>query len=353
MTADRRLITGAVAGFAGCALGLAIDTRTMLAAYLVVWIALSAIPIGAIAVLLTSWLVRGGWTADVRGPLTRAALTMPVAATLFIPVLAGMGALYPWIADPGSLPAFKAAYLVPWLFVLRAIVYFVVLTILALWSARAYGDDAAMTRAASVGLIVWSLVASFAGIDWMESVEPHFHSSIYGLIKIAFDLLAGFGFALIAAIAGRGSRRMSNASYSGVLLSVLLLWAYLHAMQYIIIGSGNLPDEVVWYQRRLDHAWGLALWGLYAAQFIVPFFMLLSARLRASTRALLWLASATLLLRLLEAAVLILPPLGVTSGVMLLDLPAALVAVGACLAVGWRRAGVYIVRASDRPAAAH
>ena len=68
------------------------------------------------------------------------------------------------------------------------------------------------------------------------------------------------------------------------LLSVLLLWAYLHAMQYIIIWTGNIPDEVVWYLERLRGGWGVALWALFICQFIVPFFVLLSERLRGSTR---------------------------------------------------------------------
>jgi hypothetical protein len=353
MTMDRRLLLGALVGFIGCGLALAIDARAMLASYLVAWIAISAVPIGAVAVLLTSYLVRAGWTQDMHEPLTAAALTIPAVAILFIPVLICMGAIYPWGADPSGLPAFKAAYLAPWWFGVRTLAYFAILTVLAVWAARAYGDDAAMTRAASAGLIAWSLVASFAGIDWMESVEPDFHSSIYGLLAISFALLASLAFAIVAVLLAGRRPRMGNASYSAVLLSVLLLWAYLHAMQYIIIWSGNLPDEVVWYLRRLEHGWSVPLCGLFLAQFIVPFFLLLSAQVRASTMALVSLAVATLALRVLEAAVLILPPLRVTNWVMLLALPAAALAVGASLVMAWRTAGQYRRGRSHRAAAAH
>ena len=166
----------------------------MLASYLAVWFAVCAIPIGASGVLFTSYLVRAGWTRDLQEPLSNAALTMPFAAVLFIPVLAGLGWIYPWAAEPAGLPAFKAFYLTPWFFVLRAILYFAIWTALAVWAARAYGNDAAMTRAASAGLIVWALTVSWSGIDWLESVEPHFHSSIYGLFAISFALLAALAF---------------------------------------------------------------------------------------------------------------------------------------------------------------
>ena len=54
---------------------------------------------------------------------------------------------------------------------------------------------------------------------------------------------------------GRSSVRA--AGYGALLLSTLLLWAYLHAMQYIIIWAGNIPDEVIWYLRRATGGWAL------------------------------------------------------------------------------------------------
>jgi len=41
-----------------------------------------------------------------------------------------------------------------------------------------------MLRSASAGLITYALLVSFAGIDWIESLEPEFHSSIYGLLYL-------------------------------------------------------------------------------------------------------------------------------------------------------------------------
>jgi hypothetical protein len=332
---QRALPVAAVAGFLGCGAGLLIDPKTAIASYLTAWFAVSAIPIGALGVLFTSYLVRAGWTSDLHQPLTRAALIVPAAAVLFLPVLIGMAWVYPWASDASALPAFKAAYLTPWFFALRALIYFVIWTALAIWAARAYGNAAAMVRAASVGLIIWTLTSSWAGIDWLESVEPHFHSSIYGLFAIDFLLLAGFAFGVAALLTLKPTRQMSNASYSAVLLSLLLLWAYMHAMQYIIIWTGNIPEEVIWYLKRLNGMWGFALWALYILQFVLPFFALLSGTVRSSTKALLSLAVATLMLRLLEAAVFILPPLGVTKLALLLDLPTAVLAIGASLLLAW------------------
>ena len=68
----------ALAGVAGSIAGLFIDPHALLASYLAAAVAWSAIPIGALAVLLTTYLVRGEWTEGLHAPLTAAALTLPV-----------------------------------------------------------------------------------------------------------------------------------------------------------------------------------------------------------------------------------------------------------------------------------
>jgi len=335
---NRSIAIAGLIGVASCAVGLWLDPKTMLASYLVAWVALSAIPIGGLAVLLTTYLVRGGWTFDLFPLLSRCMLTLPVFGLLLIPILVGMAWLYPWAAEPQHLSAFQSGYLTPLFFVFRSVIYFVAWTLIAVWAVLVYGNDFAMRRAASVGLIVWSLLVSFAGIDWVESIEPDFHSSIYGFLFISFQLLAGLGFGIAILLSGERGQQMSNAAYSGTLLSVLLLWAYMHAMQYIIIWAGNIPDEILWYLKRLHAGWGFALWLLFIAQFIVPFFALLSEGVRGSTRALLWLAGATLVLRFLEAAILILPALDLNLSALWLDLPAAILLGCAGGMFAWRHA---------------
>jgi len=324
-----------VGGLLGSTIGLLIDPKPMLASYLVAWIAVSSISIGSIGVLPVTYLVRGGWTEDLHRPLTLAALTLPVFALLFLPIVLGCATLYSWANASQALPAFQSVWLSPWFFSARALFYFVVLFGLVLWLAVGFDEEPARVRSASVASIVWTLIVSFAGIDWMESLEPHFHSSIYGLFMLSFALLSGLAFAMAVVLINRRPLAMQPSAYSGLLLSVLLLWAYLHAMQYIIIWTGNLPDEVIWYVERLDGPWGFLLWALFILQFFVPFFALLPARLRYDARTLLWISVATLALRYLEAAILVLPPLHVGRLVLLLDLPATLLLVAAGFALAW------------------
>ena len=98
--------------------------------------------------------------------------------------------------------------------------------------------------------------------------------------SLTFQLLAG----LPSASPWRSSAPTACARrYGALLLSTLLLWAYMHAMQYIIIWAGNIPDEVEWYIRHSTRSLGVRAWGMVFLQFVIPFFAMLSARVRSRT----------------------------------------------------------------------
>lgn len=346
--------SAAALGALGSAIGAALNPEALLAVYLPVAVTLVALAAGALGVLMLSYLVRGSWTEEMHRPLTAAALTMPLAGLLLVPILLAMPSLYPWAAADVVEGSFKQAYLAPWFFVTRSVVYILVWTVLAVWAAGAFGNDSAMRRVASVGLIVFALTGSFAGLDWLQSIDPKFHSSIYGLLFLTSQLLAGYAFGLLALLAWRPPPPERLSGYGAVLIATLLLWAYNHAMQYIIFWSGNLPDEVIWYVKRTESGWEWLLWGLVFLQFVVPFFALLSATIRSGRMALMILAAATLALRFAEAFLLSLPDLpAARGGVLLLDIPAAILLLTGLWLLAYLYADARMVaRYAPRPAQA-
>ncbi|MDN5005657.1 hypothetical protein ACFQZO_32920 [Bradyrhizobium sp. GCM10027634] len=338
-----RSVVAVVSGLALIA-GFIIDARSTTSAYLVAWSALAAIPIGALIVFMTSYLVRRRWTETLHPIFVATSGILPVAALTFIPVLLFMREIYPAIADGSSLPPFRAHWFVPWFFVLRTVLYFLIWVALAQRLRRAWCNDDAMVRSASVGSIVWTLTVSFAGIDWLESLEPEFHSSIYGLIFLSFLLVNGTAFVIAAGLLS--SRQIGpSRGYSGLLLSVLLLWCYLHAMQYIVIWSGDIPKEVTWYLVRSENGWQLVLAALSFGQFVFPFCALLSSRVRSDPHWLLALCGLTLAMRWLEAAILILPAI---HGVSAIVTGAMLIAAGFFLgAIFWLAFDAVLTRSEE------
>lgn len=325
MNAERAgFIVGAV-GLIGFVAGLLLAPHVALSAWTAAAIGWAEAPLGCLALLMMVQLVSGSWRPFFQGPFAAGAALLPLTALSFVPVLIGVGWIYPW-ADPhvaATLPALKGAWLSPGFWIARTILYFGVF--IGLQQAMLRAGDAVRNGIAAGGLILFALLGSFAGVDWLESIEPAFHSSEYGLIFLAGTWLGGIALALMAALSGR---REAPFAAAGVFVTALLFWAYLHAMQYIVIWSGDIPAEAHWYLRRTETGWVFVTWAIVALQFVLPFLALLSPAVRGSGAAMTTVAAVTFAMRLVEAAWLLLPPTGLPV------LPTALMLAASWAAIG-------------------
>ena len=329
MTRDRALLIGLV-GLAGCIAGLFIAPRDTIVAWLVAWLGWGSIPIGSLALLMLVALIPGTWRELYVPPLTLGTSLMPLVAVAMIPLLVGVALIYPWSnpAVGSAFAGFKGAWLTVTFFVVRAVVYLVVLSLFA-WGLLAVREEL-RPRIAAIGLILYALIGSLIGIDFAESTEPNFHSSIYGLLALTNQWLAGISFAILVGL--WTSRGRAPRAAAGVLVTAVLMWGYMHAMQYIVIWAGNIPREAHWYLERGRHGWGALAAILYGLQGLFVFGALLSPSVRSSRHAMMALAALTLMMRLIENAWLVLPGL---PGLTLAVAPLILAASMAILGLGW------------------
>jgi len=329
MRRDPPLLIGVI-GLAGCLIGLVFVPRDALVAWLVCWLAWGSIPIGALALLMLVALIPGTWHQLYEVPLRLGTTLVPLVAIAMIPLLIGIGLIYPWTAHgaTANYAEFKAAWLSSGFFVGRTIVYLIVLSLLA-WGLLAVRPTLRAPIAA-VGVILYAIIGSLIGIDFAESTEPNFHSSIYGLLALTNQWLAGISFAILLGLWSRHGEAPRAAA--GVLVTAILMWGYMHAMQYIVIWAGDIPAEARWYIERGRYGWWALAWILYGFQGLIAFCALLSPKVRNSSRAMIVVALLTLLMRLVEQAWLILPGMtGLGWAVAPLILTASLAMVG----FGW------------------
>ena len=320
------LLSAAVAG-----LVVFLAPGTFFPVYLAVLCGLLAVPLGCLAVLMTSILVRGPWSDLLRPGLERGVAALPVASLLFLPVLAGLGFIYPWAEGlPAGTYPFRAAWLSPSFFALRTVFFLAVLSAVGFLLLRTRSEGA-RRRFAVGGLALYAVLTTFAATDWMLSVEPRFHSSIFGLLVISGQLLSGLAFGILL---GRDAEPEETGGIGAILLSAILLWAYLHAMQFLVVWMANIPREADWYLRRGEGGWAVDAGLLAFGQFALPFLLLLPVPLRRSTFLLKVLAAATLLFRPFETAWLVLPAVsGATFGWGLLAAAASTLGMVCLLAV--------------------
>ncbi|GAO38466.1 hypothetical protein SCH01S_15_00910 [Sphingomonas changbaiensis NBRC 104936] len=338
MSIERNAFVVGIVGLAGAVAGLLIEPRIALTAWTAAAVGWAEVPLGCLALLMMVQLVGGSWRPLLQAPFAAGATLLPLTALTFVPVLIGAGWVYPW-ADPhvaAALPAFKSVWLSPAFWIVRTVIYFGVFVGLQQGMLRAPPE--VRNGIAAGGLILFALLASLAGVDWLESIHPEFHSSEYGLIFMAGTWLGGIALALLIALPARDDAPLAAA---GVFVTALLFWGYLHAMQYIVIWSGDIPREVHWYLRRTETGWVFVTWGLVALQFVAPFLALLSPSVRSSSAGMLAIAGVTLAMRLVEAAWMLLPPTGLPA------LPTALLLVASWAAIGGFGA-VLLLRAVRR-----
>jgi len=293
---------GLLVGLAGAAL-LAIGYFTagpeqFFRSYLVGWTTWLAFPLGALALLMIYHLTAGTWGTIARRILEASTRTLPYLAILFVPIILGMGHLYRWTheAQTGA----KAHYLTTGSWILRAVIYLGVWMLLALllsfWSKRqdATGDPALavkMRRLSGPGLVLYGFSVTFAAIDWLMSLDPAWYSTIYGAWYFAGGGIAALGLLVLIGLFLSGREPMESVitrsifhDWGKLLLAFTMLWAYFAVSQLLIIWSGNIPEEVLWYQQRLTGGWQAMGLALALLHFGLPFLLLLSRDLKRQAK---------------------------------------------------------------------
>ena len=293
---------------------------------LLFWLGLS---VGCLSLAMIHHLTGGRWGLVIRRIVEAGGRTIFACGLLFVPLAFGLKDLYTW-ARPNDVAAdpllqHKSLYLNPSFFLARTVLYFLVWAALAhflsAWSRDLdRGEDDGISRRLRIlsggGLVLLGLTITFASIDWAMSLDARWFSSIYGMVFMAGQALSALCFAVVVlAMLGHTPPlsqvvRSTDAHDLGkLLLAFLMLWAYVSFSQFLIIWSGNLPDEVSWYRARLGGGWGRVGLLVVLFHFAVPFVLLLSRELKRNLQRLGFLAAGLLAARGVELYWLVGPEL--------------------------------------------
>jgi hypothetical protein len=323
----RALIVGVVFSAVFVA-GMFMDPAQFFHAYLIGFIFWIGVTLGCLALLMLQHLTGGAWGLVIRRVLEAASRTLPLMVVLFLPVVLGLHQIYPWtdaaIMSKSSALQDKAAhYLNPSFFTLRAAVYFAIWSLLAIFlnwfsleqdrtADQKFGKRMRVISGPGLGLFI--LTVTFASVDWVMSLDPAWYSTIYGLIFVASWSLSALAFTILA-MAWLQQREPMNAvmrpwhfhDLGNLMLALVMLWTYFAFSQYLIIWSGNLPEETTWYVARKHGGWGAIAIGIVILQFAFPFLSLLSRAAKRSSQKLALLAVLILAMRIVDVIWLIEP----------------------------------------------
>lgn len=281
----------------------------------------AGIGIGSLGILMLQYLIRGAWGLIVRRVVEAASRTLPVIVILFLPIAFGVTYLYEWThLENDPVIQYRQPYMsVEW-FLIRSALYFilwgVMVYLLNKWGANQdkatnYEEAAKWlgtpTAFSGPTMVFFVLVVTFASVDWVMSLDPHWFSTIWGLLYVVGWGLSAFSFVVVimASISDKPpmNRILGKKHFHDIgklMLALVMVWAYFNFSQYLIIWSGNLPEETGWYLARYKGVWGWIAVILIFFHFAFPFLVLLSRDLKRNSKYLAWTAIFILVLRLID-----------------------------------------------------
>jgi hypothetical protein len=289
--------------------------------YLVGYLFWLGAALGCLVLVMLQHVTGGAWGVVLRRVVESGSRTLWLLALLFVPVLVGawVGRLYLW-ADPNEVAhdkdlQWKQPYLnVPFFFV-RAALYFAVWVLFAYvlnrWSSQQDADAAFPPRRfrllSGPGLALYGFTITFASVDWVMSLNPHWVSTIFPPLFATGQVLTGLAFAITVLLLLAAYQPMARVLYpqllrdlGNLLLAFVMLWAYMSFSQFLLVWVGNLPEETPWYLQRTRHGWEWLAVLLIVFHFAVPFLLLLQRGVKERPRYLAAVAVGLLVLHFVD-----------------------------------------------------
>ena len=314
-----RALAIGVAALALCLIGAFFNADQFFRSYLWCYMFYIGVALGSTALLMLQYMTGGAWGMVIRRPCEAASRTLPLLLILFLPIALGIPRLYRWshaelvAHDPVLLH--KAVYLNVPFFVTRAAVYFagwlLIAHLLYKWSGEQDRGDVGAARRMSMisgpGLVFYGFSVTFMAIDWILSLDPHWFSTMFGLLFIAGEGLSALAFLICVLVVLNNQPPLAGAlthrhlhDVGKLLLTFVMVWAYFSFSQFLIIWAGNLPDEIPWYLERLRGGWGYIGLSLVFLHFALPFALLLSRDIKRNFKLLRAVAVLVLFMRFVD-----------------------------------------------------
>jgi len=348
---QQRALMVAVAGLVAGGIGVAVQPDQFMPSWLIGFLFCTGLSLGCLALLMLQHMSGGQWGLVTRRIYEAGTRLLPYCALLFIPVAIFAPKLYLWarpeVVSTDAILQLKKAYLNWPFWLIRAVAYFAFWMLCAMflnrWSAAQDRGEVAVTEAdtrrfrvvSAPGLVFYVILMSLAAVDWIMSLDPHWYSTIYGLILVVGQSLCALSFsvAVLALMAPREPmnqvlRAMHFHDLGKLMLALVMLWAYFSFSQFLIIWAGNLPEEIPYYLERLTGGWRYLSLALVFGHFVLPFCLLLSADLKRRPNLLARVAWFIVAIRLYDIIWLVAP--GFNHG----GFPITLANIGIPLALG-------------------
>ncbi len=290
----------------------------VLRAWLLGMVLTAGFSVGGLALLMVQYCTGGKWGLLLRRPLEAMSRTLPLIFVYWLVVALYMKRIFLWARVDNVAAALKAGVinemqahslefkrpmLNPISFVGVSLLCFAIWWFYT-WRLNSLGlkrdSESADTtpywikkleNISGPGIVVYSITMTAASIYWIMAIDPTWYSSVYGLLFIVGQEYSVLALGIIVSIAlSKGEpfrtllRQTEQHDLGKFTFAFVMLNIYLAFGQFLIIWSGNLPDEINWYLDRFRGGWGVIITLDFIFHWLIPFTLLLSRDLKRNKR---------------------------------------------------------------------
>ncbi len=348
------------------------DTAKLQRAYLVAFMYVLSVGLGALWFVAIQHLTNAKWSVVVRRVAEVLADNMWLITLMSLgvvgPMFAGSTDLYEWLdhekVHSDHLLHHKAAYLNITFFAVRWVIYFAFWT----WLGRRFfqlsvkqdgGEGgairSALQRLSAPSMIVFALTLTFCAFDLLMSLDYTWFSTMFGVYYFAGCVLAGYSSLALCLMWLQGQGRLTSSvtrehyhDIGKMMFAFTVFWAYIAFSQFMLIWYADVPEETHWYHWRFRGDWRIVSGLLLGAHFVLPFFGLMSRQIKRNKKALGFWAVWILILHYVDIFWLVYPDGGAEVPLSLVDILCVVGLVCVFFGVAARRLrGVNLIPTGD------
>lgn len=320
------LILGLVLG----GISFAMDSLRTQFVSIILFMFLAGVGICALFMVAIEYVASAVWSTPIRRVMEIVASLILFLPIFALPVILSMNKLYAWTHEVDAVLQRKAGYLNMPFFLTRVIV------ILGAWilfyivfTKRSKAQDENKDQSLSAKNI--KLAAGFIpffgfsitalAFDFMMSLEPHWFSTMFGVIVFAGSLVSSLAVITIAVVLlnenGYLAKGIIGDHYYSLgfgMFAGTVFWMYTSFSQGMLIWYANLPEETSWFVHRWQHGWNVITWALLLVQFVIPFFGLIQRKNKRNPKRMLFMSVWLIFAHLFDLYWIVMPVYGDTIG---------------------------------------
>ena len=293
------------------------------------------ISVGAVFFMSLQYAAQSAWPTVVKRVFEAVGMYLPVGAIFILIVIigsaingmsAGGHPLYSWMANNAAngdkVLQGKHAYLNVPFFIIRSVIYLGIFVFLArLMRKRSLAADLTEdylpihyknVMTAGIFIVFFGLAESMLSWDWIMSLTPHWFSTLFGWYVLSGMWVTALIVIILITFHLKSKGHLENVNENHMqdlgkwMFAISILWSYLWFSQFMLIWYANIPDEVVYFQIRIDH-YRILLWVTFLVNLLLPLILLVSRDAKRNRKMLVTIACIIFCTHWLDVFIMVMP----------------------------------------------